>query len=295
MLFEKINKNTYLSKNKQKKTIVIPVAQSGSILECVDYFLKKNIVNFILIGDINKIKNTANVMDIDLSEVKLINIPDDFEACQKAALLTHEGKAQIIMKGLSQTSVFVKSILNKKLSLFEKGSLLSMVSIFKLPGYHKELCLTDSGLNILPDLDQKIKIMENAVSVLKSFGIDSPKVACIAPVEKVNTKIKSTVDANIIKDRFNSEFIDGPLAFDVAVSKKAASIKGIKSNVAGDADILLFPELDTANAVYKSLTIFGGGVCASIVAGLKIPVVLTSRADTKNVKCNSIKLALNML
>jgi phosphotransacetylase len=166
-----------------------------------------------------------------------------------------------------------------------------------LPLYHKALLVTDPGINISPNLKQKIKILKNAVRVLSSLGVERPKVACIAPVETVHSKVSSTVDAQALSrmtDEFCGAVVEGPLALDVAISREAAAIKGLSSEVAGDADILLMPEISSANVLYKSLTIFGHGTVAGIAAGLMVPVVLTSRSDTEGTRFLSLRLALSV-
>lgn len=191
----------------------------------------------------------------------------------------------------------MKSLLKRDRELLlDKKSITSLVSKFNIPGYHKPLFLTDCGINIEPNLMQKKEILKNAIKVVKSLGIKNPKVACICPVEVVNPRIQSTVDAKALSlETIEDAIIEGPLSFDIALSKKAADIKGIATPVSGDADILLFSNIDAGNVVYKSLSLFGNASISGIAAGFKLPVVLTSRADKTEVKISSIQFALDTI
>ena len=277
-----------------RKRVAVVKCDTKSVIKCVDYFSSK--VDFILIGNISKTRELALELGVLLDSVELIDRCDDLEACSYGAQLASNNKIDVIMKGLVHTGTFMKSLLNKELGLLMEGnSLISLVSRFNLPGYHKPLYLTDCGINIEPDLEQKKGILKNAIRVVKLLGVDKPKVACICPVEVVNPKIKSTVDAKKLSmESIDGAIVEGPIAFDVAVSKVAADIKGINTEVSGDADILLFSNIDAGNAVYKSLSIFGKATISGIVAGLKLPVILTSRADSTEVKIASIQLALDL-
>lgn len=277
------------------KRVAIVKCDTKSVIKCVDYFNAS--VDFILIGDISKTRELALELGTSLDSVELVDRCDDLEACSYGADLASAKKIDVIMKGLVQTGIFMKSLLNKDRGLLmENNSLISLVSRFYLPGYHKPLYLTDCGINIEPDLEQKKGILKNAVRVVKLLGIDKPKVACICPVEVVNPKIRSTVDAEKLSEiSIGGAIIEGPLSFDLAVSREAAETKGINTTVTGDADILLFSNIDAGNAVYKSLSLFGNAKISGIVAGFKLPVILTSRADSTEVKMASIQLALDLI
>lgn len=279
-----------------KKRVAVVKCSNYEVLSVVKALQHQ--VDFTLIGDEEKTKTLASEMDISLDNVVIINETFDVSACKIGANLAYEKKIDILMKGLVHTGTFMKAVLSKKLHLLdESSSLISLVSRFNLPGYHKPLFITDAGINMYPDIDQKYEIIKNAVSVAISLGVKKPKVACISPVEVVNSKIQSSVDADLLSREyiFENAIVEGPLSFDIAVSKKAGDIKGVNSLVAGDADILLLPNIDAGNTLYKSLTVFGNGNVAGVVAGLKIPVILTSRADSVEAKINSLKLALDMI
>lgn len=274
--------------------MAIPMAHMEPVIRCVDYAHKDGIADFILLGNRAKAFDIAGALNVDLNGVEFIECDNEEEACQQAALLVKSGAAQALMKGLAQTSTFLRALLDRNNCLVPENSLISQVSLFDIPKYHKALLLTDPGINILPDLDQKVKILQNALNISRTLGIEQPKVACVTPVEQVSTKIPSTVHAHELcsmENVFGNALIAGPYGFDIAVSRHAAQIKNISNPVAGDPDILLLPELNCANAVYKSLTFFGDATVAGVIAGLKVPVVLTSRSDTMQTKYLSMKLA----
>ncbi len=196
------------------------------------------------------------------------------------------------------TGQLVKAIIDKEYGLLN-GKLLSHIAFFESPYYHKVLCITDAALNISPDFEEKVAIVNNAVGVYHRLGVKNPLVAVLAPVETVNPKMEATIHASMLtqmqkRKQIEGCIIDGPLALDNAVSYEAAKHKGLNSEVAGNADILLAPDLNAGNMLYKSLNFLGGAVCAAIVAGASIPVVLTSRADQDKSKYLSIALAVAM-
>jgi phosphate butyryltransferase len=217
------------------------------------------------------------------------------EAAKTAVGLVRSGEADFVMKGLLDTSILLKAVLDKKIGI-RTDSQLSHVMIYQVPKYHKLLFLTDGGMNIAPTLDEKVKIVSNGIKVAQAMGIDTVKVACLAAKEKVSSKMQATVDAHALKEMgeqgvFGEKtIIDGPLAFDLAISKKAMQVKGFKSQVAGDADMLFVPTIEVGNGIGKTLTYFANAESAGIIMGAKVPVVLVSRADTHEVKLNSIAL-----
>jgi len=285
--------------NDTPKTVVVPMANDSDVIRCIAHAMEMKIANFILIGEEKKIKAIAKENSVDVSTAQFIHETEEQPACQKAASLVADGIAQILMKGLVQTSTFSKAFLNKEFKLVPQGQLISHIALFEIPTYHKLLIVTDAALNIAPDLEGKAKILNNALDFASKLNIAQPKVACIAAVEKVKPKIQSTIDADALKQmnkqgKFKDAIVDGPFALDVAVSQKAAKIKGITSSVAGNPDILLMPGLDAANVLYKCLTKLSNARAASVIAGLKAPVVLTSRADAEESKLLSLALATRL-
>ena len=199
------------------------------------------------------------------------------------------------MKGLVSTGVLLKAVLNKEVGL-RKGALLSHVAIFETPFYHKLLGVTDAAMNVNPDLEEKIGIIKNAVEVFHGLGNSNPKVAIVGSVETINPRMEATMHAATIsmmnyRKQITGCIIDGPLAIDGAVSKKSADLKNITSDVAGDVDIILAPDIDGANILYKSMNFLGGATAAAVIMGAKVPIVLTSRGDTERSKYLSIALA----
>lgn len=292
----KLNDFLVVDPAQQSKKVVVPMANDPDVICCIAKAMEMGIADFILIGDEAKIKAVAAESGVDVSAAEFVAESDEIAACQAAARFVSEGRAQIMMKGLVSTSNFSRAFLNKEYALVPEGRLISHVALFEIPTYHKPLIVTDAALNIAPDVDAKAKIILNTVEFAQKIGIERPKVACIAAVEKVNPKIQSTVEANELKQMgangdFGNCIVDGPLALDVAVSKKCADTKGLKSEVAGDPDILIMPALDAANVLYKTLTQLCNASLASVITGVKAPIVLTSRADSEQTKLLSLALA----
>lgn len=287
-----------MSLNSMLKTerhcrVVIVQADHEDSLKVMDEAHREGIADFILIGDRNKIRNKSDDLKISLDGVDIRNADSDKEASDMAAGMASAGEVDVVMKGLVQTSTFTKALLNKERNLLSPGALISHVGLFELPGFPHPFLLSDAAINIAPDWIQKSIILENAIRVSRSLGVSVPKVICIAPVEKISRKIQSTIDADeLVKRGFENAIIEGPLAMDVAFSREAAVIKGIESRAAGQPDILLFPDLNSANAVYKTLAFIPGCESAGILAGLKVPVVLTSRSESESTRFLSLKLAM---
>jgi phosphate butyryltransferase len=278
-----------------KKRLAIAVAQDTEVLTAAAKAMQVGISAPILIGDSKLIIAAARQAKVSISDMEIIHEPDRQLACVTAVKLINENRADILMKGIVSTSVFMKSILDKENGLLESHT-LSHVAFFESPYYHKVICVTDAALNISPDINEKVAIIKNAVAIYHRFGIKLPRVAVLAPVETVNTKIEATVHAAILatmqkRNQIEGCIIDGPLALDNAVSTNAAGHKGLISEVAGNADILVVPDLNSGNILYKSLVFLGGAVSAAIVIGARVPVVLTSRADLDKSKFLSIALA----
>jgi phosphate butyryltransferase len=280
--------------------VAVPLASHEEILSCIGHAIGRT-AEFVLIGDEAAIRTVAARVGADVARARFIAERDEAAACALAARLVHDGESDLLMKGQVQTSTFTRSILDREAGLVEPGWLVSHVTVCGIPRYHKVLLLTDAAINIEPTLEQKVEILRNALAVARALGISRPKVACIAPVETESPKIRSTVDAAALvalaadpRQGLGSLDIQGPLGLDLAISRGAAEIKGVSGPVVGDADILVMPGLDAANALYKSLTAFAGARMASVLAGARVPVVLTSRADSEETKELSLALALRL-
>ena len=277
-----------------KKTLSVAAAQDKEVLKAVTEAVRLNIINAILVGDADKITQISEQENFNLTNVQIIDEKDILKSAAKAVELVSQGKAQYIMKGMLGTSDLLRAVLNKEAGL-RGNSLLSHVMIYEIPAYHKLLFLTDGGMVPYPELNDKIGIVNNAVKVAHSLGFCCPKVAPICAVEVVNPNMQATLDAASLtqmnkRGQIKGCIIDGPLGFDNAISKEAAEHKGIVSEVAGDTDILLVPNIESGNFLGKSMTYFAGGESAGVIVGAKCPVVLVSRADSARSKLYSIAL-----
>lgn len=282
-------------KNNEIMKLAVVACQDYEVLKAVDDARRLGIAEPILIGDMEKTKDIIEENGFNLMDCQIIDEKDLKKSAEIGVKCVSGGKADFIMKGLVDTSILLKEVLNKDYGL-RTESLLSHVMIYEVPTYHKLIYLTDGGMNLEPDLEDKVKIINNCVKVCKALGNEVVKVAALAAKEKVNPKMKATVDADELKKmclegKFEKGVIvDGPLALDLAVSEKAAEIKKFKSQVAGDADVLLVPSIEMGNGIGKSLTYFANSESAGVIMGAKAPVVLVSRADTHEVKLYSIAL-----
>ncbi len=285
-----------LAKDNGPKKLSVAVAQDHEVLMAVKMAMDMGIITPILVGDSEKIKSICNDIKLDLSDIEIIDEEDPVIACRIATTLVSSGKADILMKGLVDTSIILKAVLDKEIGL-RTDRIISHVAVFEVSTYHKIFMVTDAAMNISPDLEQKKQIIENAVDLIKCFGVENPKVAVLAAKEKVSPKMEATVHAAELK-RMNEEgiilncIVDGPLALDNAINKESAKIKGIVSEVAGDADILLVPDINSGNILYKALTFLANAKSAGLIIGTSAPIVLTSRADNDESKLYSIALAV---
>lgn len=280
----------------KKKTLSVAVAQDKAVLEAVKAAKERGIADAILVGDEAKIGEIAAELGMDITEYTVINEPDTVTASLKAVQLVHDGKADMYMKGLLDTKTFLKSVLDKEVGL-RTGKPLSHVCVFEVPGIDRLLFLTDVAFMPYPTLEDKVNIINYTVEIANACGVDMPKVAPLAAVEVVNPKMPVTVDAAELT-KMNEEgkitgcIVDGPLSLDIALYKEAAEEKGaLDRKVAGDADILLFPDIHAGNLVYKAIVHMVDVKNGNILTGTKAPVILTSRSDTCEVKVNSIALA----
>ena len=286
-----------ISKANQKtlKKVSVSNAQDEPVLQAVKAAKEQNIATAILVGDEAKIREIAASIDMDLTDFEIINEPDTEAAALKAVELVHNGKADILLKGLLETKTFLKSVLNKEVGL-RTGKMLSHVCVFEIEGINRLLFFTDVAFNTYPTLADKVNIINNAVEVAHACGIECPKVAPLCAVETVNPKMQPTIDAdNLTKMYEGGDFkgcqIYGPLSMDLAIDPEAAVHKGVTNPVAGHADILLFPNIDAGNITYKILVCTAKVKIGNVLVGTSAPVVLTSRSDDFQTKLNSIALA----
>lgn len=287
-----------MAKSGEKKTLAVAAAQDKEVLAAVTEAVSLNIIDVILVGDKGKIISLAEEQGLDLTKIEIVDEKDIKAAAEKSVELVASGRAHFIMKGMLNTADLLKAVLNKERGLRGNG-LLSHVMLYEVETYHKLILLTDGGMVTFPDLNEKIEIIKNAVMVAQALGIDNPKVAPLCAVETVNPAMQSTVDASLLsqmnkRGQIKGCIIDGPLALDNAISLEAAGHKGIISDVAGDSDILLVPNIEAGNLLGKSLTYFARAKNAGIIVGAKCPVVLVSRADSAEAKLYSIALGAVM-
>ncbi len=298
MALKKLDELIGIAQEKKTRRMVVAAAADAHVLAAVKEAMDKNIVSPVLVGDAEKIKAVVDKINMDAGKIEIIHEPDDKKACQRAVKLIKEGKAEVLMKGLVATAVILKAVLDKEYGL-RKGSTLSHFALFESPYYHKLLGVTDAAMNVAPEFNDKVAIVNNAVEAMHGIGVKIPKVAILGPVETVNPKIESTVHASMLsvmnkRNQIKNCIIDGPFAVDNTVSKEACKQKGIESEVGGDADILVAPELNASNILYKTLAFLGGATSAAVIMGAKVPIVLTSRADTERAKLLSIAFAAAM-
>ncbi|ABY92246.1 bifunctional enoyl-CoA hydratase/phosphate acetyltransferase [Thermoanaerobacter brockii subsp. lactiethylicus] len=290
---KKLSEIVERAKGVNKKFTVAGAEDSEVLLAC-EAAKKEGIGQPVLIGSKEKIETLSKELNINIEDYEIIDEAEEVQKCKKAVIEVKEGRASFVMKGLVPTATLLKAVLDSEYGIRGEG-LLSHVMVYEIPNYHKLLLLTDGGMNISPTLEEKVQILRNAIKVAKAIEIENPKVACLSAVEVVNPKMPSTVEAAKLKEmnqRGEIEgIVDGPLAFDLAISKEAAIHKGVKSEVAGDADILLVPFIEVGNALGKSFTYFAKARSAGIVVGAKAPIVLVSRADSHEDKFNSIAFA----
>ena len=280
---------------KSQKKLVMAVATDPQALDAVFEAKKRSIVKPILVGKADEIKRIAELYNYDLEGVEIINEPDNNKAIEKSVKLVHDKHADILMKGYISTTELLRGVLDKDWGL-RTGRLLSHFALFEVPAYHKLFGMSDVAMNIAPDLSQKIQILQNAVECLNKIGIKNPKVAILGAVEMVHENMQATLDAALMskmaqRGQIKNCIVDGPLAFDNVVSKESAMHKGIESEVAGDTDLLLLPNIETGNVLYKALVFFAHARLAGLILGAAAPIVLTSRSDSKESKLNSILLA----
>lgn len=283
-------------KSGKKQTISVAVAQDSDVLSAVNNAYKMGIAKAILVGDKEEIQNIANEIGMNTDDFEIIDIKDKNEACLEAIKLVSEGRASLPMKGFVDTSIILKAVLNKEVGL-KTGNLISHVGLLEVNGFDRMFILSDCAMTIAPTLENKVDIINSSVKVAHALGNEVPKVAVLCAVEKVNPKMSATIDAAELT-RMNEDgiikncLVKGPLAIDNAVSIEAAHHKGIDHPVAGNADILIAPDIEAGNILNKSMEYFAKAEKAGVIMGAKTPIILTSRASSDISKLNSIALGV---
>jgi phosphate butyryltransferase len=284
-----------VQKMEKKSKVAVIAAHDGHTLDAIVEAKKHNLITPILIGDRLEIDAILGKLGENPEQYQIVAAADEDACIKKAVDMVHAKTADVIMKGKLETGPMMKAIVSKENGL-KKGGIISVVGFYETDKYHKLFAVTDMAVNIYPDLEAKKQILQNAVNLLHALGFAEPKVAVLAAVEKLNLKMPETVDADALKQmNISGEItgcvVEGPISFDLATSKEAADIKGYQSPVAGDADLLLAPEITTGNVLVKCLTGMAGATTAGLVVGAKVPVVLTSRSAEASDKYYSIALA----
>jgi len=282
-------------KEQEIKKIAVAVAQDEPVLEAIRDAKIKGISDAVLVGDQEEIKRIALKIGMNIEDFEIVHEPNVNKATLKAIELVSTGYADMVMKGLVDTATFLRAVLNKEVGL-RTGKVMSHVAVFEIPGFDRLLFLTDVAFNMYPELKEKVDIVNNAVKVARAVGVELPKVAPICAVEVVNPNMQATIDASLLskmsdRGQIKDCIIDGPLSLDLAISEEACKHKGVSGPVAGRADILLVPNIDAGNIMYKTLTYTTNSKNGGILVGTSAPVVLTSRADSHETKMYSIALA----
>jgi len=275
-------------------TAVAYPCEESALTGAVEAAQKKLIVP-ILVGPAAKIAEIAKTARVDLSGLEVIDIPDAHAAAEKAVALVREGRAEVLMKGSLHTDELLSAVVARDKGL-RTGRRISHAFLMDVPTYHKVLIVTDGAINIAPTLEDKVDICQNAIDLARSLGREKPKVAILAAVETVNSKMQATLDAAALckmaeRGQITGGILDGPLAFDNAISQEAAKTKGIHSEVAGDPDILLAPDLEAGNILAKQLSFLIFADSAGLVLGARVPIILTSRADSVRSRIASCAVA----
>jgi phosphate butyryltransferase len=295
MVLKHLSQLKELLVDKPTRRLVLAAAQDHNSLTSTLQAAQDGFIEPILVGDKEAVQHLAVEYNLDLSGVRIIHEPDTEMAVEIAVKMVRSNQADILMKGQVGTSSLLKAVLNKEWGL-RSGALLSHFALFEVEAYHKLIAVTDVAMNIAPNLADKISIVNNSVECLNKLGIDMPKVAVLGAVEMVSENMQATLDAALLskmnqRDQIKHCLIDGPLAFDNAISLESATHKGIRSEVAGDTDLLLMPDIEVGNVLYKSLVFFAHAGVAAVILGATAPIVLTSRSDSDQAKYYSILLA----
>ena len=282
-------------KGQKMRRLAVACGEDPHTIEAVGRAVKEKLISAVLTGSRAKIETVARENHVDPASFEIVDEPDMTKALALAVARVKSGQSDFLMKGLIDSSYYIKAIIDKEKGLLRPGKLLSHVSVIQVPTRSKLIVCADAAVIPYPDLEAKIQILEYCLAVARRLGIEKPKAAIICAVEKVNLKMIPTTDAAILskmadRGQIKNAIVDGPLALDVAVSAESAEIKGVKTPVAGDADVLLFPNIETGNVFFKTCSHLAGGATAALVAGADCPCILTSRSDSEDSKFYSIAL-----
>ncbi len=277
-----------------KTRIAVAKAEDKELLKALADARTHGLAEAVLLGDKKRILELMEELSLPADTFEIQDLNEDIQIARTAVSLVTSGQAEILMKGMVDTRTLLREVLSKASGL-RQAEVLSHLALFEVPTYPKLLGLTDAAINIGPGVEAKYAIINNALQVTAALGLEETKVALLAAIEKVNPQMSATVHAEALRGMsYHGAVVDGPFALDNAVSKAGAAAKGIDSVVAGDADILLAPDIDAGNILYKALNFLAGAHCAGIILGARAPIVLTSRADSEATRFYSIALAVVM-
>nr|WP_263313206.1 phosphate acyltransferase [Mammaliicoccus sp. Marseille-Q6498] len=281
-------------------TIAVCKSNDEGVIKSIIKGIKNTKANFILFDEEpqDELIRSFNLSHEEFKRIQIIQTEDREHTVSECVKAVHDGKADLIMKGLMSTSTILKEVLKDKYNL-KMNRRMSHIALFNIPEYHKMLTISDVAMNIAPDKDAKIDITNNLIENLQKIGIQNPKIAVLSAIEDVNPKMQSSVDAKAVADYFKNKAIEaeveGPLAFDAAINKRASIIKNIDSNISGNIDGVVVPQIESGNILYKSLVHLSNADVASVIIGAKIPIILTSRSDSSKDKFHSICCALTLV
>ena len=287
------------AKENKSKRVVLAMAEEADALKAITEAAAADVIEAVLVGNTDSIKAVAAAEGINIDGIRTVQADGEKECAAKAVELIRAGEGDCLMKGKTATATIMKAVLDKEKGLRGAG-VLSHISIMNPPTYHKLLVTTDSALNIAPEFKDKVALIENALDVSRRLGVETPKVAVVGAVEKVNPAMPATLDAALLskmadRKQIKGCMIDGPFALDNAISAKSCEIKGIKTEVGGDADIILFPDIEAANVFYKSIAYLTDYPMAGLIVGAAVPVILTSRSDSDSIKYYSILAGVSLV
>lgn len=298
MATQKLDDLFEVLRSKPRKRLVAAYANDAHTIEAVAAAVQAGIVEATLVGDRDTILKVCQEQKVDASQFEIVQESVDTKAVATAISLINEGRGDILMKGLVTTDRYMRGILNKEKGLLPPKAVLSHVTVMQIPTYHKLLVVGDVAIIPAPDFNQKVAITNYLITIAKTLGIETPKVALLAATEQVSTGMPACVEAAVLskmgdRGQIQGALLEGPLALDVAVNAEAAKIKKLTSQVAGDADCLLFPNIESGNVFFKTCTKFAKAELGAMVMGAKVPCILTSRGDSVKSKMYSIALAAN--
>lgn len=283
-------------RGSEKKRLVAAYANDAHTIEAVSKAIDLGIIEAALVGDIDTMKTVCAEHGIDAKKFEMVQEADSQKAAFKACELINQGKGDFIMKGLVSTDQYMRAILNKEVGLMKPKAVLSHVTVIENPAYHKLMLVSDVAVMPAPEFREKLQLANYLIKTAHALGIERPKLAVIAASEQVSDRMQASIDAALMammskRGQIKGAVVDGPLSLDLAIDKESAEIKKIDSEVAGDADCMLFPNIESANVFYKANTKLSTAELGAMVVGAKVPAVLSSRGDSVQTKLNSIALA----